>query len=122
MLQLVLGNMPILLKDCKDRHLYKIVARNFRLGVFDSKNKDFIGIRHKCGDVFLDRENHSAGCVRVLEELEKIPDRIELKTGHFSESEKNIWNGPLWIDNIDLFTYLDQKVATTGLSWELRNF
>jgi hypothetical protein len=122
MLQLVVGDMIIPLKDCKDRHLYKVVARNFRLGVFDLKNKDFIGIRHKCGDIFLDRENHSESCVRVLEELEKIPDHIELKTGHFSETEKNVWNDPLWIDNIDLFTYLDQKVATTGLSWQLRNF
>lgn len=102
-------NNIIPLQDCKDRYLYKINSRNFNLGVFDAKNRDFIGIRHKCGDIFLDRENHTLGCVKVLEEIEKMPEHIELKKGHFSETELNIWHDPLWIENKDLFNYLENK-------------
>jgi hypothetical protein len=101
------------LENCKDRYLYKIVSRNFGLGVFDAKNRDFIGIRNKCGDTFLDRENYTIGCVKVLEEIEKIPDNIELTVGGFSDTLKQHYTvfgkksvGPLWLDNIDLFNYL----------------
>jgi hypothetical protein len=97
------------LQDCKDRYLYKINSRNFNLGVFDAENRDFIGIRHKCGETFLDRENHTLGCVKVLDEIEKIPENIKLNTGHFSETELSVLGDRLWIENSDLFNYLENK-------------
>ena len=97
------------IQDCKDRHLYRINSRNFNLGVFDAENRDFIGIRTKIGDTFLDRENHSLGCVKVLQEVEKIPDNIELTIGHRSETELNIWGDRSWVENKDLFNYLENK-------------
>ena len=97
------------LQDCKDRHLYRINSRNFNLGVFDAKTRDFIGIRTKIGDTFLDRENHTLGCVKVLEEIEKIPEYIKLNTGHFSETELSVLGDRLWIENSDLFNYLENK-------------
>lgn len=54
----------------------------------------------------MDRENHTLGCVKVYKEIEKMPEHIELKEGHFSETELNIWHDPLWIENKDLFNYL----------------
>lgn len=101
------------MQDCKDRYLYRINARNFNLGVFDCKNRDFIGIRHKCGETFLDKENHFIGCVKVLEEIEKIPDHIELNIGHFSETELSVWGDRLWIENTNLFNYLENKLHKT---------
>jgi len=47
--------------------------------------------------------------VKVLEEVEKIPDNIELTIGHRSETELNVWGDRLWVENKDLFNYLENK-------------
>ena len=48
----------IRIKDCQHGFLYKIEARNFRLGVYNEKVQGFTGIRCKFGDEFLDTEYH----------------------------------------------------------------
>ena len=45
------------ISECVKGRLYKIRARNFRLGVYDG-NEGFIGLREKFGSVFLDTEYH----------------------------------------------------------------
>jgi len=45
----------------------------------------------------------------VLQEVEKIPDNIELTIGHRSETELNVWGDRLWVENKDLFNYLENK-------------
>jgi hypothetical protein len=47
--------------------------------------------------------------VKVLEEIEKIPENIELTIGHRSETELNVWGDRLWVENKDLFNYLENK-------------
>jgi len=47
--------------------------------------------------------------VKVLQEVEKIPDNIELTIGHRSETELNIWGDRSWVENKDLFNYLENK-------------
>lgn len=46
----------------------------------------------------------------MLREVEKIPDNIELKIGHRSETELNVWGDHLWVENKDLFNYLENKL------------
>ena len=43
----------------------------------------------------------------MLEEIEKIPEYIKLNTGHFSETELSVLGDRLWIENSDLFNYLE---------------
>lgn len=45
----------------------------------------------------------------MFEEIENIPDHIELKIGHRSETELNVWGDRLWVENKDLFNYLEDK-------------
>lgn len=47
--------------------------------------------------------------MKVLEEIEKIPENIELTIGHRSETELNVWGDRLWVENKDLFNYLENK-------------
>jgi hypothetical protein len=107
--------------NLKHRYLYRIFSRNLDFGVFDSPNNSFIGIRHKCGEVFLDREYKDIGCVRVLEEIEKMPDSIDLTQGYFSYVLIKRWSdrpndfGPLWIENKDLLDYLDKGKTKCGM-------
>ena len=86
----------IKLEDCKDRYLYRISARNLSIGVYNAERQEFFGIRTKFGSRFLDSENHwdceSFATVKPMEELEKLPDEIEL--GYKSE---------------DLFKWIEEK-------------
>ena len=64
--------------DCKHGYTYRVRARNFRIGVFDSSKGRFAGIRHKFGNRFLDWEQHwdngaPYGTVHVVAELEQTP-------------------------------------------------
>ena len=52
--------MTVALKDCKKGIVYRLKARNIRLGVFDGK-AGFIGIREKFKQRFLDTEYHREG-------------------------------------------------------------
>ena len=45
----------------------------------------------------------------MLEEIEKIPEYIKLNIGHFSETELSVLGDRLWIENSDLFNYLENK-------------
>ena len=72
------------LNQCKDRFLYHIISRNLSYGIYDEKNKGFIGIRHKFGYDYLFTEYHydigpPFGTVKPQTELIKIPDDLDLR-------------------------------------------
>lgn len=46
------------LSECIDKGFYKVGARNFSYGIFNSEKQGFIGIRHKFHYTFLDIEDH----------------------------------------------------------------
>lgn len=67
------------ISKCKDGYLYRIVARNASLGIWNEKNKSFSISRFKFGDNFIFEEFHwetgpPYGTARPLEELEKSPN------------------------------------------------
>jgi len=73
------------LQDCKHRRLYRIDARNIRIGVYDEVSRAFFGLRTKFGSIFIDREFHwdygqgPYGTAKPEEELERtLPDEIVL--------------------------------------------
>jgi hypothetical protein len=75
----------IKLKDCKDRTLYKIRARNSSYGVFNKDTNGFTGIREKFKIEYLFEEFHwdtgaPFGTAKPDKELEKLPDDILIKT------------------------------------------
>ncbi len=66
--------------ECVAGQLYRVRARNFRIGVWTGEG--FLGIRNKWGSEFLDTEYHwdSNGTVRPLEALpETVPDGIAIE-------------------------------------------
>ena len=73
-----LENNYISLEECKHSYLYRIDARNFGIGVFDSTANGFIGVRSKFYDEFLYTEYHydcgaPHGTACPIKELEKCP-------------------------------------------------
>jgi len=71
--------------ECKKGYLYRINSRNLSFGVYDGKG-GFIGIREKFGGHYLFTEFHwdqgpPYGTVRPVQEIEKIPENIEVKEG-----------------------------------------
>lgn len=73
--------MRISLSECKHGYLYRVSAYNFFLGVFNSTDDGFIGIREKFGRQYLDTEYHREyngpfPTVSPFEELEKIPEHL----------------------------------------------
>lgn len=76
----------ISIKGCKRGGLYRILARNFSLGLYDSKQKGFIGIRQKFKMEFLDVEYHwdignPYGTAKPVEFLEQCNLHIDIKNG-----------------------------------------
>lgn len=72
------------MKDLKHGGVYTVNSRNLVVGVWDEPNKQFIGIRHKWGDVFIDTEDHwdtgpPHGTARGVEFIEMLPGGIEIK-------------------------------------------
>lgn len=69
------------LTSCKHGYAYRVLARNFSIGVFH-ETKGFIGIRSKFDLVYLDTEyhydigEHQFGTVRPKNELEKCPIQL----------------------------------------------
>lgn len=66
------------LGDCEHGFLYLVNARNFTYGVYNEKQKGFIGIRHKFKMVFLDLEFHwdtgaPYGTVKPINVIKKCP-------------------------------------------------
>jgi hypothetical protein len=70
------------LHECKDRWLYRLDARNIRLGVFSKFSSEFVGLRVKFDQVHLDAEYHwdyggeFASC-KPLEALEELPANVK---------------------------------------------
>jgi hypothetical protein len=67
---------------CKDRYIYKLKSNHLCLGVYNSSARSFIGIKCKDG-YYLFSEDHvdvgtPFGTAIPYEELEKIPDSLEL--------------------------------------------
>lgn len=99
------------LSECKHGYLYKIFSRNLRLGVFDSGDNGFIGIREKFGREYLFTEYHwdigpPFGTVSPKEELEKCPDNIKILEDCELPDE---YGDMVWYYNISLFNYLKEK-------------
>jgi len=66
------------LDQCQHGWLYYVRARNFRLGIFNEPEKEFIGIRTKFASRYLNGEDHwdtgvPFGTVKPIEKLEKAP-------------------------------------------------
>jgi hypothetical protein len=77
--------------ECKDRVLYRLVARNFKLGVYAQERSGFIGLREKFGVTFPSiefyRDGSAFGTAAPVEELAEIlPDDILL-----TESMPGTW-------------------------------
>jgi hypothetical protein len=75
---------PIPLSECKPRHVYRLMSRNLSIGVFDTTNSGFIGIREKFGSRYLDTEYHCDtgpphGTASPYEDLGTIPDEIQIR-------------------------------------------
>ena len=86
--------LPI--EKCEHSGLYRILARNFSLGVYHLKDQGFIGIRQKFTMVFLDTEFHwdtgvPYGTVKPIEFLEWCPIFVGEKNNKLFEwlKEKN---------------------------------
>ncbi len=66
------------LDQCEHGWLYHIKARNFRLGIYNEVEKEFIGIRTKFGSRYLFGEYHwdtgePFGTVKPITKLEQAP-------------------------------------------------
>ena len=71
------------LTECEHGYLYRIASRNLSYGVYNAKDKGFIGIRTKFHDRYLFTELHwdcgePYGTVKPKAVLEKVPDGIEI--------------------------------------------
>lgn len=71
------------LDSCVHGHAYRLRARNFRVGVYDSGEKGFLGVRTKWGSQFLDTEYHydaseGFGTACPLEDLGPVPEGTEV--------------------------------------------
>lgn len=78
------------LEKCEHSGLYRVDARNFSLGVYNEKDKGFIGIRTKFTMVFLDLEFHwdtgaPYGTVKPSEFLEWCPVYVDEKNDKLFE-------------------------------------
>ena len=68
--------------ELKHRWLYRLLARNIKIGVWDADKQEFLGIRTKFGGRYIDSENHwdakhfATAC--PMEEMEELPAEISL--------------------------------------------
>ncbi len=76
----------IKLEACEHRKLYRLLARNLRIGVWDGGRQEFVGIRTKFGRRFLDSENHwdaeEFATASPLEVLGELPTEIPFEFPH----------------------------------------
>ena len=105
------------LTQCKDKHLYRIDARNGSFGIFEKENGWFILSRIKFKDNFLYQEYHwdfdENGTVRPLVEMERVHIKDENKKLAFlnkktAEQLKNIDISKL-IKMIDITNFKHKK-------------
>jgi len=83
------------LGNCKHSGLYKIYARNFSYGVFNEKDKGFIGMRQKFHLTYLFTEIHwdadeTYGTAKPIEFLEWCPLNIDEDNEELFEWMKEI--------------------------------
>jgi hypothetical protein len=75
----------IKLEDLQHGKLYKLLARNIKIGVWHAEHQEFFGIRTKFGSRFIDGERHwdapefATAC--PLEIIGEIPSDISWKYG-----------------------------------------
>ena len=77
------------LDQCDDRVLYIITARNLRLAVFIKERNEFIGIREKFGEKYLDKEIHRGvgGTATQWERIGVCPIVIPQGASLFKQSD-----------------------------------
>lgn len=108
----------IKLEDCQHGKLYKLHARNIKIGVWCAETQSFIGIRTKFGSRFLDDEHHwdapEFATASPLEIIGEIPSDIVI--------DKNYYGSDI------IFQWLDAKEKELGFSdeatekWKLELF
>ena len=91
----------IKIEDLKNGYLYKIMARNASIGIWEERQKWFIISRFKFGTNYIFSELHwdadeHFGTVKPLEEIEKSP---------FNKFELN---------NSEMLDYLNEKELKTN--------
>lgn len=70
----------IKIEDLQDRKLYRLLARNIKIGVWEAVSQQFLGIRTKFDSRFIDGEYHwdapayATAC--PLEVIGQLPDDI----------------------------------------------
>ncbi len=108
----------IKLENCQHGKLYKLHARNIKIGVWCSETQSFIGIRTKFGSRFLADEHHwdapEFATASPLEVIGEIPSDIVI--------DKNYYGSEV------IFQWLDAKEKELGFSdesfekWKLESF
>jgi len=93
------------MEDCVHGGFYKIRARNFSCGVYDEKQKAFIGIRYKFGDVFLFPEYHwdtgePHGTCKPKKFIKMCP---------LEEIDCGTWKDKVWTENKELFDWIKEN-------------
>lgn len=83
------------IKELKDRHLYSIMARNAKVGVWNSERKSFIISRFKFKQNFLDEEFHwdigsPYGTAKPIREIEQAPDFSIFKEARINRSPQEV--------------------------------
>lgn len=72
----------IKLEHCEHRKLYKIIARNLLIGVWDKDSQRFYGIRTKFNQRFIDGEYHwdapAFATCQPIEMIGELPPEIEM--------------------------------------------
>ena len=97
----------IKLPDLQDRKVYRLLARNIKIGVWNADYQEFLGIRTKFGHRYIDSENHwdapafATAC--PMEVIAELPMEIAMH----SEFEPEC--------NQDLFHWLEAKEKELGL-------
>ena len=96
------------LSACQERKLYRLDARNIRIGVFHPE-QGFIGIRTKFGNRFLDSENHwdapEFATAMPLEVIGELPPEIHCSTIAIDDAGEPIYGKA----NDELFAWLEQQ-------------
>jgi len=92
----------ISLSECKNGCVYRLKARSFSIGIYNSSTQHFSGIRNKCNEVFVDTEYHwdNFGTATPLEEIKDpsilrkfytdIADIVHCKLNYIGIGNKNL--------------------------------
>lgn len=86
----------IIFDECEDNYLYRIKARNARIGVFKKKFGGFIIPRTKFDYTYLFVEYHwdvseKIGTVKPLEKLEEVPFKILYQNNQIEDKRLLNW-------------------------------